>query len=114
MTRVLAVDVGTSAVKVALVDDGDVLEAADAAYPLHTPRPGWAEQDPEQWWAATSRAAAMVRERASFDGVDAIAVTGQMQDLVCIDAGGTAVRPAILYSDVRANLRRLLSFACRR
>jgi xylulokinase len=102
MTRVLAVDVGTSAVKVALVNDGDVEAAAAADHPLDAPRPGWAEQHPDDWWTATARAATALRGQASFDDIDAVAVTGQMQDLVCLDDGGAPVRPAILYSDVRA------------
>jgi xylulokinase len=108
MTRVLAVDVGTSAVKVALVDDGDVVAAAEESYLLSSPHPGWAEQDPEDWWAATRRAAAAVAGSVGCGpgsiGVDAVAVTGQMQDLVCVDASGAPSRPAILYSDVRATV----------
>jgi xylulokinase len=102
MTRVLAVDVGTSAVKVALVTDGDVVAAAAADHPLSAPRAGWAEQHPDDWWRATVRAANLLRGRTSFDDIDAVAVTGQMQDLVCLDGDGSPVRPAILYSDVRA------------
>jgi len=102
--RILAIDAGTSAVKVAVVADGRVVAASEVGYGLSAPRPGWAEQDAEQWWAATVAATAEVHRHAGAgDGaVDAIAVTGQMQDLVCLDAAGAAARPAILYSDVRA------------
>lgn len=102
MTRVLAVDVGTSAVKVALVVDGAVVASADESYALSSPHPGWAEQNPEDWWAATLRAAGTVRSAGGLDQLDAVAVTGQMQDLVAVDADGDPTRPAILYSDVRA------------
>lgn len=49
------VDVGTTSVKGLAIDpDGELLATAEAGYPLSTPRPGWAEQDPEDWWRATS------------------------------------------------------------
>lgn len=101
MTQVLAVDAGTSAVKVALVADGRVVAAAEEPYPLHGDRPGWAEQDPDDWWTATVRAAGRLDENGRR-GVDVVAVTGQMQDLVAVDGNGRPVRRAILYSDVRA------------
>lgn len=102
MTRVLAIDVGTSTVKVAVVDDGAVTASADEGYALHSPQPGWAEQDPDDWWDATVRATRSVREAVNAAPIHAVAVTGQMQDLVCLDADGVPTRPAILYSDVRA------------
>ena len=58
----LGVDVGTSGVKAILVDaSGDVLASAVTPLQLSTPQPGWAEQDPDAWWAAT---AAAIRTRA--------------------------------------------------
>ena len=51
MTRLLGLDVGTSSVKgIAIDEDGAVLAVAERGYPLSTPRPGWSEQDPEDWW----------------------------------------------------------------
>lgn len=104
MTTVLAIDVGTSAVKAAVVADGDVLGVAEVAHPLTTPRPGWSEQHPDDWWTATRRAVAELLGEPLVDrgAIAAVAVTGQMQDLVPIDADGRPVRPAILYSDMRA------------
>lgn len=106
MTRVLAVDVGTSAVKAAVVDDGAPVTVAEVAIPLATPRPGWAEQDPDDWWQATVEAVRTLGANSSpgegLAGVDVVALTGQMQDLVALDVDGRAVRPAILYSDGRA------------
>ncbi|MGH2876725.1 MAG: FGGY family carbohydrate kinase, partial [Solirubrobacteraceae bacterium] len=53
-TCVIGIDVGTSAVKGLAIDErGTVVARAHAGYPLRTPRPGWAEQDPELWWRAT-------------------------------------------------------------
>jgi xylulokinase len=100
-SAVLALDVGTSSVKAALVVDGTVARLAEAEVPLHHPAPGWAEQDPEDWWSATRKA---VQALGDVGNVDVIGVTGQMQDLVPLDAEGTPVRPALLYADQRATV----------
>lgn len=97
--RVLAVDIGTTSVKAAVVDDGRIVEVAESPVDLFHPQPGWAEQDPEQWWAAVVGA---VRSLSGIDGVDVLAATGQMQDCIPVRADGRSVRPAILYSDQRA------------
>jgi len=57
MTYFLGLDIGTSAVKAALVDErGRVKGAVSVAHPLLTPQPGWAEQRPEDWWKSTVKA----------------------------------------------------------
>ena len=98
---VVALDVGTSAVKAALVaGDGSVAQVAEVPLATSHPRPGWVEQDPSAWWEA---AVASVRALgAEATTAAALAVTGQMQDLVPVHADGTAVRPAVLYADQRA------------
>ena len=54
---VLGIDLGTSSVKVvALSASGKILGLGSVEYPILTPQPGWAEQDPEQWWNATAQA----------------------------------------------------------
>lgn len=95
----LAIDVGTTSAKAALVNAaGEVLESVSQAYPTHTAENGVVEQNPDEWWQAVVAAV-----RALDAGrVDAIALTGQMQDVILVDAGGGVVRPAILYSDTRA------------
>ena len=53
----LGIDLGTSAVKALVVDeDGQVRGTGSAEYPVHRPQAGWAEQDPDDWWAATADA----------------------------------------------------------
>ena len=53
----VGIDVGTSAVKViAVAEDGEVLERREVPYPLSTPKPGWSEQNPDDWWEATEKA----------------------------------------------------------
>ena len=95
----VGVDVGTTGVKaVAVGEDGEVVARAERAYGLSTPAPGWAEQDPEDWW----RAAEVALEEVSA-GVDVagLGLTGQMHGLVCLDASDRVLRPAILWNDQR-------------
>src|SRR3954453_16045015 len=93
----IGIDVGTSAVKVIAVgEDGQVLERREVPYPLSTPRPGWSEQNPDDWWTATEQAL-----EGPTDGVPGIGLPGQMHGLVTLDAADRPVRPAILWNDQR-------------
>ena len=93
---IVGLDVGTTGVKaVAIASDGRVHATAAEAYELSTPRPGWAEQDPEDWWRASDRAL------AALPGPDAIGLAGQMHGLVVLDARDRVLRPAILWNDQR-------------
>jgi xylulokinase len=93
-------DVGTSGVKgIALAGDGEVLARAEVGYPLSTPRPGWAEQDPEDWWRASQEVLATLREATGEP--DGIGLSGQMHGLVVLDADGAVLRPAMLWNDQR-------------
>jgi xylulokinase len=94
----IGLDVGTTAVKALAVDEtGTVIARAEAGYPLSTPRPGWAEQDPEDWWRATEQALAALAMR----DVAGIGLSGQMHGLVALDASDRVIRPAILWNDGR-------------
>ena len=97
---VVGLDVGTSATKgIALDDTGKVLARAEAGYPLSTPRPGWSEQDPQDWWRAAEQVLdALRRETGEPAG---IGLSGQMHGLVALDAGDRVLRPAILWNDQR-------------
>ena len=96
---VVGLDVGTSAVKaVALGLDGQVLASHEVAYPLAVPKPGWAEQDPEDWWRATEEALAVV---AASGGLVGVGLSGQMHGLVVLDRADRVIRPAILWNDQR-------------
>ncbi len=100
----IGIDVGTTGTKVLLTDGRGRLEAeALHEYPLHTPRPLWAEQDPREWWQATQRGIAQVLEGVP-DGKERVAcigLTGQMHGLVLLDGKGAPRRPAILWNDQR-------------
>ena len=94
----VGIDVGTTAVKaIAVAEDGEVLARREVAYPLSTPRPGWAEQDPEHWWRATQEAL----EGLGVDRPAGIGLSGQMHGLVALDSADRVIRPAILWNDQR-------------
>ncbi|HEV2528087.1 MAG TPA: xylulokinase [Thermomicrobiales bacterium] len=106
MPSVLAIDLGTSSVKVVVVsDDGRVTGRGFASYPTQRPSPGAAEQDPNQWWDATVAAArtAIAASKVDPGTITAIGLTGQMHGTVLTDAAGRPVRPAIIWSDARGS-----------
>jgi xylulokinase len=91
----VGLDVGTTGVKaVAISPDGRVLASAAESYALSTPRPGWAEQDPEDWWRAARACLARLPQGP-------VGLSGQMHGLVVLDAAGRVLRPAILWNDQR-------------
>ena len=97
MTALVGLDVGTTGVKaVAITSAGELVATAEEGYPLSTPRPGWSEQDPEDWVQAAERALAAL-------GVEpaGIGFSGQMHGLVCLDEADRVLRPAILWNDQR-------------
>ncbi|MBV9802667.1 MAG: xylulokinase [Solirubrobacterales bacterium] len=100
MTALFGIDVGTSAAKGLAIDpEGGVLARVEAEYPLSTPRPGWAEQDPEDWWRATETVLQQLTEAAGEPA--GIGLSGQMHGLVALDAQDDVLRPAILWNDQR-------------
>jgi xylulokinase len=97
VTQLVGLDVGTTGVKaLALSPEGDVLARAEESYGLSTPQPGWAEQDPEDWWRAAERALAALGGEPA-----AIGLSGQMHGLVVLDDRDRVLRPAILWNDQR-------------
>ncbi len=97
MTLLVGLDVGTSGVKaIALSPEGDIVGRAEEEYLLSIPRPGWAEQDPDDWVRAAGRAL----ERLGVQG-ERIGFSGQMHGLVALDSERRVLRPAILWNDQR-------------
>jgi xylulokinase len=101
--RILAIDAGTSCIKAVVVSLPEGVVHNETAHPLDPPASassGYAEQRAEQWSDAT--AAAIRSLGAGPGGVDAIALSGQMQSVLLVDVDGQPLLPALLYSDSRA------------
>ncbi len=100
----LAIDVGTSALKAVVYDrGGQALAVASQRYGYATPQPGWAEADPHAWWDAFDAAVTELGQQGDGLGqVQVLAVTGQMHTAVLLDAAGEALAPTILWLDRRA------------
>ena len=104
MSCYLGIDIGTSGTKTLAIDvSGNVLAESVAEYPVHQPRPGWTEQDPEDWWKATVKTVRAVIRKANLkpDSVKAIGLSGQMHGSVFLDAKGQVIRNALLWNDQR-------------
>lgn len=99
---ILAVDLGTSGVKAALMRlDGEIVASARRHYSPRSPRPGWCEQDAEEWWGAVVES---LRELSSSirGPLEALCVAGQAPGHVLVDRELRPLRPAILWADRRA------------
>lgn len=98
----LGIDIGTSGVKVvAIGDEGELLASASSALTVSTPAPNWSEQDPEDWWNATSHAVLQIPAHVRAK-VRAIGLSGQMHGATLLDAADRPLRPAILWNDGRS------------
>ena len=101
---VLAVDLGTTNCKTLLLDEQcRIVQKHTVEYSVSVPRPGWAEQQPEQWWQAVKSSIGRVVADAEPGEIQAIGLSGQMHGLVALDAHGQVVRPAILWNDQRSS-----------
>ncbi len=99
---VVGVDVGTTATKAAVFDPAGVpLATAAAGYPISRPRAGWAEQDPDDWWRATTTVLRALASRVDLSRVRAVGVVSQVNTHAFVDADLRAVAPAVLWQDQR-------------
>ncbi len=102
----IGIDLGSSRVKLLALDEtGESLGVTMASYATDSRHPGWAEQNPDRWWDALRLAMSEMLARPSLRGakVDAIGMTGQMHGAVLLDEQATALRPAVMWSDGRAD-----------
>lgn len=100
----LGIDVGTSGVKTLLIsENGYSLSSVTHEIPMYTPRPLWAEQNPEDWWEATvnSIKSLLSKTNISPKTIMGIGLTGQMHGLVLLDKDGSVLRPCIMWNDQR-------------
>ncbi len=101
----LGMDVGTGGTRAVVVDGaGKLLGAASCDHaPFRAEHPGWAEQDPEDWWRAAKEAirGAQAATPEPREPIAAIALTGQMHGAVMLDENGAVLRPALIWCDTR-------------
>ena len=95
MAVLIGIDVGTSGTRaLAVTADGELVAEATRPHELLTPRPGWTEQDPGEWWEACKGVLAEVAGAAGGD-IAGLGVTGQMHGSVFLDSAGEVIRPAL-------------------
>jgi len=101
---VVGIDIGTSACKVlAISRDLEILSEKTGKYPTYVPKPGWTEQNPEDWWAAVRDLLTGMSKELRKKGYEiaGIGLTGQMHGLVLLDEDGNVLRPCIMWNDQR-------------
>jgi xylulokinase len=97
-------DVGTTAAKGGVFDlEGNLLALAERSYGIHRPRPGWAEQNPEEWWRALLGVLEELGRAVDLDRAAGIAVCSQVNTHVFADADGVPLAPAIVWQDQRCS-----------
>ena len=102
MPLTIGIDIGTSSTKAVVVDEsGKVIFAGGPTYEFETPKPLWAENDPQRWWNATLECLRMISEKVDTSDIAGIGLTGQMHGLVLLDAEGNVLRPCIQWNDQR-------------
>lgn len=98
----IGVDLGTSAVKLLLMDEtGKVLNIVSKEYPLSFPNPGWSEQNPSDWWEQSKAGLKELTINVDKNSIAGISFGGQMHGLVVLDENDEVIRPAILWNDGR-------------
>jgi xylulokinase len=104
MAYLIGIDIGTSGTKSLICDErGKVVATATAPHVLLTPRPGWTEQDPRDWWNAVVKSTKAVLKAAKLkaNDISAIGLSGQMHGSVFLGDGPKPLRPALLWNDQR-------------
>lgn len=103
--HVLGIDVGTGGTRAVIIDDRGkiVASATESHQPFASPKIGWAEQHPEDWWRATAIAVhkALLSAGLSGDAIACVGFSGQMHGAVMLDAEMNVVRPALIWCDQR-------------
>ena len=104
MEYLIGIDLGTSGTKTVLFDKtGKAIASATVEYPMYQEKNGWAEQDPLDWWQASTATIAEVLKKSGIDpaNVKGVGIAGQMHGLVMLDADGRPLRRSIIWCDQR-------------
>lgn len=104
MKYYIGADLGTSALKLLLVDScGKIVKTVTRSYPVQYPQPAWSEQNPEDWWNAFLSGVRELTNEIDSSQIKGIGVGGQMHGLVVLDKDDNVIRPAILWNDGRTD-----------
>lgn len=99
----IGIDLGTSGVKVVLLDENQhIIAITQKSLPISRPQPLWSEQNPQDWWNATNEAMLELAAQQDLSGVKAIGLTGQMHGATLLDNADNVLSPAILWNDGRS------------
>ena len=102
MNKYIGIDLGTSSVKILLVDtEGQIIKTVSREYPIFYPQSGWSEQNPIDWYNASIDGLKELLSGVDTDTVKGISFGGQMHGLVILDENDEVIRPAILWNDGR-------------
>src|SRR4051812_24139138 len=105
--KLLGIDTGTGGTRAVVIDEhGNVIASATCEHePFASPQPGWAEQDPRDWWRACANAvrSALSKSGISAEQIRAVGLTGQMHGAVLLDQAGEVIRPALIWCDQRTD-----------
>ncbi len=98
----VGLDIGTSGAKCIIADEsGSVLASSTQEYPLSTPKPGWAEQNPSDWFNGVVQGLKEITAKVDTSRLVGLSLSGQMHGLVALDAHDQVIRPAMLWCDQR-------------
>lgn len=104
MNYYIGADLGTSSLKLLLVDtEGVILNSVTKNYDVSYPNPGWSEQNPEDWWNAFELGIPELLSGFDKSCVKGLSVAGQMHGLVILDENDNVIRPAMLWNDGRTD-----------
>jgi len=102
MNYYIGIDLGTSALKLLLVDtEGNIVNSVTNSYDVHYPAPGWSEQYPADWWNALTTGIKELILDVNPDDIKGMSAAGQMHGLVILDENDEVIRPTILWNDGR-------------
>ena len=104
MNLYIGADLGTSALKLLLVDsEGKILNSVSETYDVYYPAAGHCEQNPKDWWDALKTGIKKLINDVDKSYIKGIGVSGQMHGLVVLDKNDKVIRPAILWNDGRTD-----------